>query len=101
MQKQVVDFSSLTKISASEVYEQFTKNYQYLITEFFETEEYRLGGGYDLTNTEIQDAYADETEVLANQWDPTQNLKTGGAAHTDGLMCFDGSLVVSDDPGCQ
>ena len=36
MQKQVVDFSSRTKISASEVYDQFTKNYQYLITEFYE-----------------------------------------------------------------
>ncbi len=36
MQKQVVDFSSQTKISASEVYEHFTKNYQYLITEFYE-----------------------------------------------------------------
>jgi hypothetical protein len=36
MQKQVVDFSSQTKNSASEVYEHFTKNYQYLITEFYE-----------------------------------------------------------------
>ena len=36
MQKQVVDFSSRARISASEVYEQFTKNYQYLITEFYE-----------------------------------------------------------------
>ena len=36
MQKQVVDFSSQAKISASEVYDQFTKNYQYLITEFYE-----------------------------------------------------------------
>ena len=36
MQKEELDFSSRTKISASEVYEQFTKNYQYLITEFYE-----------------------------------------------------------------
>ena len=36
MQKQVVDFSSRARISASEVYEQFNKNYQYLITEFYE-----------------------------------------------------------------
>jgi len=36
MQKQELDFSSPVKISASEVYKQFAKNYQYLITEFFE-----------------------------------------------------------------
>ena len=36
MEKEELDFSSPIKISASEVYEQFTKNYQYLITEFFE-----------------------------------------------------------------
>ena len=36
MEKQELDFTSPIKISAFEVYEQFTKNYQYLITEFFE-----------------------------------------------------------------
>ena len=36
MEKQELDFSGLVKISASDVYKQFTKNYQYLITEFFE-----------------------------------------------------------------
>ena len=36
MEKQELDFSSPVRTSASEVYEQFTKNYQYLITEFFE-----------------------------------------------------------------
>ena len=36
MEKEELDFSSQTKISASEVYDQFTKNYQYLITEFYE-----------------------------------------------------------------
>ena len=36
MEKQELDFLSPVKISASEVYQRFTKNYQYLITEFFE-----------------------------------------------------------------
>ena len=36
MEKEELDFSSQFRISASEVYEQFAKNYQYLITEFFE-----------------------------------------------------------------
>jgi predicted DNA-binding transcriptional regulator len=36
MEKQELDYSSPVKISASEVYQQFTKNYQYLIKEFFE-----------------------------------------------------------------
>jgi len=36
MQKQELDFLNPKRVSASEVYEQFTKNYQYLITEFFE-----------------------------------------------------------------
>ena len=36
MQKQELDFLNPKRVSASEVCEQFTKNYQYLITEFFE-----------------------------------------------------------------
>ena len=36
MEKQELYFSNPVRISASEVYQQFTKNYQYLITEFFE-----------------------------------------------------------------
>ena len=36
MEKQELNFSSHQKISSSEIYEQFNKNYQFLITEFFE-----------------------------------------------------------------
>ena len=36
MEKQELYFPNQVRISASEVYQQFTKNYQYLITEFYE-----------------------------------------------------------------
>ncbi|MBC8295172.1 MAG: DeoR family transcriptional regulator [Pelagibacterales bacterium] len=36
MEKQKLDFIDPIRVSPIEVYEQFTKNYQYLITEFFE-----------------------------------------------------------------
>ncbi len=36
MEKQKLDFTNPVRVSSSEVYEQFCKNYHYLITEFFE-----------------------------------------------------------------
>ena len=36
MEKQKLDFTNPVKVSSNEVYEQFNKNYHYLITEFFE-----------------------------------------------------------------
>ena len=60
MEKQELDFSSPVRISASEVYQQFTKNYQYLITEFFEYQTswlYRAYGTFKDFNKYIILAY--------------------------------------------
>lgn len=53
------------------------------VVEFFNDENYRL---------QDDDVYADQSDIASNTWDSTQNILSGSAGHTNGLLIYSSTL---------